>query len=89
MKRYHEPCQQEPGWCVRPGTPAHCLCGHYYPQECQGGHPILLGTEVQKITSQAAQGVAFTKIAQQTGRTLGTVRKVVHGVRNVRLVVRA
>ncbi len=89
MKRYHEPCQQQPGWCVRPGTPAHCLCGHYYPQQCQGGHPILLGTEVRKITSLVAQGVSFTKIARQTGHTLGTVRTIVDGDRNVRLVVRA
>jgi hypothetical protein len=89
VKRYHEPCQQEPGWCVRPGTPAPCLGGHYYSQECQGGHPVLLGTDVRKITSLAAQGVAFTKIARQAGHTLGTVREVVHGVRNVRLVVRA
>jgi len=89
VKRYHEPCQQEPGWCVRPGAPAHCLCGHCYPQQCEGGHPVLPGTDVRKITSLAAEGVAFTKIAQLAGHTVGTVRKVVHGVRNVRLVVRA
>jgi DNA-binding NarL/FixJ family response regulator len=59
------------------------------PAGVPGRPPDPAGTEEQKITSLAAQGVAFTKIAQQTGHTLGTVRKVVHGVRNVRLVVRA
>lgn len=88
VKHCHEPCQNVPGWCVRLDAPPHCLCGHEYPGTCQGGHPILLGTEWQKIAGLAADGVPFTTIARETGHSPGTVRKVVHGVRNPRLVVR-
>jgi hypothetical protein len=72
MKKIHRQCT------IPDGTPPHCVCGYEYPGECRGGHPIMPGSEWQRITGLAAGGVSFRQIADQTGHSLTTVRRVVH-----------
>ena len=61
-----------------PADPARCLCGQPYLRECRGDWPILPGGW-QPILDLAAQGVNFQQIARQTGQTVHTVRRIVHG----------
>jgi hypothetical protein len=63
---------------TNPDDPQRCLCGQVYPTECRGGWPILRGGW-QPILDLAAQGVSFQQIAGQTGLTVHTVRRIVHG----------
>jgi hypothetical protein len=62
-----------------PGDPSRCTCGYLYPAQCRGGHPILPAATRDAITSRVAAGVPFAQIAEQTGVSLYTVRRVVHG----------
>lgn len=62
-----------------PADPAACTCGYRYPEYCRGGIPIMLATDREKITSRAAAGMSFRQIAAETGVTLHTVRRIVHG----------
>lgn len=68
-----------PRHAANPGDPTRCTCGQLYPAECRGGLPILPSAIGAAITSQAAEGVPFTRIAEQVGVSLHTVRRVVHG----------
>lgn len=61
-----------------PEDPARCTCGYVYPEYCRGGHPILPAETGDAITSKAAAGVPFARIAEETGLSLHTVRRVVH-----------
>ena len=62
-----------------PADPSRCICGHAYPKDCRGGHPILLAVTREAITSRAAVGVPFARIAGETGLSLHTVGRVVQG----------
>jgi hypothetical protein len=88
MRRQHAPCQEAPSYCLRLGTGPHCVCGHYYPQTCQGGHLILPGLKWQLIEVLACYGMPFDQIAARTGLSVHAVRKVVHGVRSARALER-
>ena len=61
-----------------PADQQRCLCGQPYPQECRGGVPILRGGW-QPILDLAAEGVSFRQIAEETGISVATVRRIVHG----------
>jgi len=61
-----------------PQDPSRCTCGYIYPAQCRGGHPILQAATHDAITSKAAAGVPFVQIAEQTGLSVHTVRRVVH-----------
>jgi hypothetical protein len=61
-----------------PQDPSRCTCGYAYPARRRGGHPILLAATCDAITSKAAAVVPFTRIAEQTGLSVHTVRWVVH-----------
>jgi hypothetical protein len=61
-----------------PEDRSRSICGYVYPGECRGGHPILLGDAYAAVTSRAAEGVPFTRIAEETGLSLDIVRRVVH-----------
>jgi hypothetical protein len=49
------------------------------PRYCRGGHPVLRAETREAITTSAAAGVPFARIAEQTGRSVPLVRPVVHG----------
>ena len=61
-----------------PEDPSRCTCGYVYPKYCRGGHPILRAETSEAITRKAAAGVPFTRIAQEVGESLHTVRRVIH-----------
>jgi len=62
-----------------PDDSSRCTCGYVYPRQCRGGIPILLAATHEAITSRAAEGVPFARIARETGLSLHMVRRVVHG----------
>jgi hypothetical protein len=88
MRREHAPCPEVPGYCLRPGEGPHCICGHYYPQTCQGGHLILPALKRRYVEVLAFYGMPFVQIAARTGLSVHAVRKIVHGVRGPQVQVR-
>jgi len=62
-----------------PDDRSRCTCGFIYPGECRGGIPVLLGDAYVAVTSRAAAGVSFARIAEEAGLSLHVVRRVVHG----------
>jgi hypothetical protein len=61
-----------------PGDLCRCTGGYACPARCRGGLPILLAATGDAITGRAAAGVPFARIAEQTGVSVHTVRRVVH-----------
>jgi hypothetical protein len=62
-----------------PGDPSRSNRGYVYPGYCRGGHPIVRAATREAITTRAAAGVPFARIAEQTGLSVHLVRRVVHG----------
>jgi len=62
-----------------PADPARCLCGQVYPQECRGGFPILRPELQERIWGLASEGASFQRIAAETGISVHSIRRFVHG----------